>query len=284
MTDAVIPYLSPHYWEAQELLVQSCRDFAVSDIRAQITFSHILRNRLWRQAVIWIDPDTGDEYHREKDIPKEIRAAVSVEYQFKWQKNYLDHCAETIPGFARATFLHRHSMIDKWMEAGMPLEEATVMIAGHGLWSWSKLAQRVLVYDREHNVVGYNPEIAENLPTLPAPLEEIPEENRVDAVRDSLVRYAREARAAVEDGAQQGKITGDVRRDLLREPDILVYVPQDNPALFAISCTESSGDKFEVPETVKFYINFTQADTGEIVSELPLAVYDWLVRRLKVPH
>ena len=279
---AIMPYLAPDYAQAQQVLTDSCAVLMAGSVRAQMAFSHILTHRLWRQAIRWFNPDTGEEYESEEDIPPEIKSTVSVEHMFKCQEDYCRWCEDNIQGFRRSTFFLRHKRIDKWVEVGFSMEEAVLLVAGYRMGAFSDYAQSALVFDVYHHVVGYNPESAANLPTLPAPLEEIPEEKRLETIKQGAIKYAEEARAAMDEGVWVGKITGDARRDILREPEIYAYAPQDGSAMLAVAYVQGGEEKFDVPEEVKFLIHFTQVDTGEIVSELPFAVHNWLVRRLKV--
>jgi hypothetical protein len=173
-------------------------------------------------------------------------------------------------------------LIDKLMEAGMPFDEAVIIVTEWNMWQPSILVLKALEFDRIHRVVGFNKELAEELAERGhlAPLEEIPEAEQLEEVKRGAVNYLREKVIPVRAGAQTiAQVSRDIRRELHREPIVRAFIP-DALAPYALSFTEFD-EEFSVGEEKIYYIKLID-ENGEFVEDVPIGLDVWIRDRLMI--
>lgn len=280
------PYIGGSFAEKVAEFTAACAGAQELTMTAQFYFSHFIREGDWALAEVWFDPLTAIEYDDESDIP--VNCVVSARPRWVYQEEFVVWCQENVPGFSHQTYWARHAIIDKWCETGMKLPEAVRIVAGLKLRTPSKLVQRALDYNDDHTVGGVNWEVAENLPTLPAPVEELQEldtETQVRQVKQAAVEYMREKAEAKAEGVLSNKAaSASIRRDLHKDPKISVYLgdlSKQLPYVIEARFFDKEASSYGEGEVEEIYIRFVTKD-GEVLEDLPDRIRPWWRRKFKL--
>ena len=236
---------------------------------AQLFFSSILIGEKWKEARIWICPETGSLYSSPYEAPDDEDIVETDTLRYRSVDDWIAE-VEALPGFARSTCYQRHKLIVGQMtKLGRSLKDAwkSVMLS-----SYHSELMLSLVTDEKGNL---NPDRVVNL--LPEPMrEEAKDRVRVEgnrAMQDIVIDRMEQDEVRLAEGEHARTVNRDLRDQLTEGASYKIALAENHPGAFIV--------KRELEGEDSFYLIHIR-DERDVTRAIPRDVFEWVAGRLRV--
>lgn len=263
--------------------VEACAEQERARLEAQFFYSHIILNQQWQEEMVWYDHSTGEIYEGEEQVPPDRKVMCSLRQRWGTQQQFIDWCEDSIPGFSRSTFVKRHRLIDKLYEVGMDFVDAVKIVAGLQIQAGGERILDIFEFNEFHEVEGFNPDLAKRLPGA-EDIDDVPENEQLQAVSKAAMGYLKEQSIAVEDGASTPtRVSNTIKKHIHRRPRVKVRLALEKEGFtYVVIGQYPSDNNYDLGEEKKVYLQLVN-ENGEIIEDFPDGMREWWEEKLALP-